>query len=181
MIKFLKCKGFKVGDPERNLEENAGFDIRIPEANEHVVKVCEGDNVGENTNGVKLFKESDGKWQISIPVGKVAVIDSGLKTSFSQDIVLEVCNKSGIGRNKRVIPACGIIDSSYQGPLKICVLNVSDKEQTFPCGSKFIQLVPKKIDINPYEILDENDISVEDFYDGIKTERGEGGFGSTGI
>ena len=65
----------------------------------------------------------------------------------------------------------GVIDTDYTGELKVAVINVSDKDFTINSGDRIAQLVflpVEKARLVRAESLDD-------------TERGAGGFGSTGI
>lgn len=67
----------------------------------------------------------------------------------------------------------GVIDSDYQGPLKVCLLNRSNKTIEVADGDRVAQLVIMPV-ASGYEIK-----AVEEFHD--ETVRGSGGFGSTGV
>lgn len=65
----------------------------------------------------------------------------------------------------------GTIDADYRGELKILLVNLSDEPFVIEPGERIAQLVVAKhehVDWEEVEVLDE-------------TERGEGGFGSTGV
>ena len=64
----------------------------------------------------------------------------------------------------------GVIDSDYRGELKISVINHSDEPYTVKNGERIAQLVIMPVDLCEYGLCDELD----------DTERGMGGFGSTG-
>ena len=64
-----------------------------------------------------------------------------------------------------------VIDSDYRGPVIVALHNDSQEEQVIPAKSRIAQLIIMpylKVDINTVEELDD-------------TERGDGGFGSTGV
>ena len=64
----------------------------------------------------------------------------------------------------------GVIDSDYRGEIMVFFYNYGDKPQTIKKGDRLAQIV-----IQPYERFE---IEVVEELD--KTDRGEGGFGSTG-
>ena len=64
-----------------------------------------------------------------------------------------------------------VIDQDYRGPVKVALHNDSDMHQTIIDGERIAQLV-----IMPYYTVDFREVDELD-----DTERGEGGFGSTGI
>lgn len=64
----------------------------------------------------------------------------------------------------------GVIDSDYRGEVKVSVINLSSEPYTIQNGERIAQLVIMPVDLCEYGFCDELG----------KTERGEGGFGSTG-
>lgn len=64
----------------------------------------------------------------------------------------------------------GVIDSDYRGEVKVPVINHSAEPYTIKDGERIAQLVIMPVDLCEYGFCDELE----------KTERGEGGFGSTG-
>ena len=70
-----------------------------------------------------------------------------------------------------LINAVGTIDSDYRGELKVPVVNLSNEEYTLHPGERVAQLV-----IAEYTTVEWDEVeSIDD------TDRGAGGFGSTGI
>jgi dUTP pyrophosphatase len=80
--------------------------------------------------------------------------------------------RSGIATKRGLAPAnkVGVIDSDYRGELIVALHNDTDKVQLVEPGERIAQLV-----IMPY--LNVEFAEVDNLSD---TERGEGGFGSTG-
>lgn len=185
MIKFLKNSKFIVKDPERLVGQDAGFDFYVPEFNEEFKNVFLKDNPPNVDSGVRLKHNhnQDGKednYLIVVDPGHSVIIDSGIKTRFNSDIILEVNNKSGVAKNKRIIAGAQIVDSSYEGWIKLVLINVSYATEEIPLGFKIIQLVPKKIDLSEFTVESDDKISSDEFYKCHNSSRGEGRFGSTG-
>ena len=67
----------------------------------------------------------------------------------------------------------GVIDSAYRGELKILLVNLSEEIIDIHVGQKIAQLLVVPVYSRPIEYVD----SLEDL---TSTERGAGGFGSTG-
>ena len=81
--------------------------------------------------------------------------------------------RSGTARKQGLRPSncVGLIDSDYRGEIIVSIRNDSDIEQVIPAGSRIAQFViAEKIDT---DFLEVNKLD--------STERGEGGFGSTGV
>lgn len=64
----------------------------------------------------------------------------------------------------------GVIDADYRGEIKVVVINRTRASYTFKRGDKICQLIPEKIDVPMLREL----ASLP------PTDRGHGGFGSTG-
>jgi dUTP pyrophosphatase len=78
-------------------------------------------------------------------------------------------SKSGLNV-KHGITSEGVIDVGYTGSIRVKLYNHSDKPCELKAGDKVSQLVVMPILTPSFELVDELD----------ETERGDGGFGSTG-
>ena len=80
--------------------------------------------------------------------------------------------RSGIGHNHGIVLGnlVGLIDSDYQGPLMISCWHRGDNAYTIVPGDRIAQLVIVPVVQARFEQVTQFDV----------TERGEGGFGSTG-
>lgn len=107
--------------------------------------------------------------------GDDILIPSGIKASIPQNTALVAFNKSGVAVKKGFSVGACVIDSDYQGEIYIHLYNRTNKYLDAPKpGEKIIQflLLPVLLaDIEMYE----SELFTE------TTERGAGGFGSTGI
>jgi dUTP pyrophosphatase len=82
-------------------------------------------------------------------------------------------NKSGVAtKNGLIVGAC-VVDEDYEGEVHLHVINVTDGEVAINPGMKLTQFV----------LLPVNYSTPEEVYqlESRNTERGSGGFGSTGI
>jgi|TARA_R100000908_G_C3723451_1_gene125358 dUTP pyrophosphatase len=78
--------------------------------------------------------------------------------------------RSGLSVKKGIDVLAGVIDSGYRGEIKVCLLNTSDQMVHIHPGDRIAQLIIQKVeDIKFLEVDNLND-----------TDRGEGGFGSSG-
>ena len=96
-------------------------------------------------------------------------IDTGVHVEIPEGYVGMVTSKSGL-MAKHGITSRGTIDSGYSGSIKAVLFNHSRKDYIVEKGQKITQLVIMPIITPKLELVD----SLED------TERGNGGFGSTG-
>ncbi len=80
--------------------------------------------------------------------------------------------RSGLGiRNGVTLPNCvGVIDSDYRGEILVALTNLSDTDYTIQPGDRVAQLVISPVVQASLHLVEELD----------ETDRGAGGFGSTG-
>lgn len=90
----------------------------------------------------------------------------------SSDYVALVYVRSSLGFKKGVTlsNSVGVIDSDYRGQIFVSLNNLSDEDYTIQPGERIAQLIVTPVVIPEIEVTDELP----------STERGEGGFGSTG-
>lgn len=170
MIQFIKTR--QVKSPERNVDENAGIDVYIPDNTPEFREDFLAKNPGfewgfyDGTAGIIYIKPHT---DIIIPLG--------IRSKFSHGLALIANNKSGIATKTKLIFGASVIDESYQGEWHGHMINWSDDMQKVKCGQKIIQFIPHLISTDPIEVLD---LTLEEFYTKT-TSRGEGWQGSTGV
>jgi len=101
------------------------------------------------------------------------IIKTGLFIELPVGIEAQVRPRSGLAAKKgiTVLNAPGTIDADYRGEIGVILVNLSNEDFTIENGERIAQLIIAKherADWEEVEILGE-------------TERGEGGFGSTGV
>ena len=104
-----------------------------------------------------------------IPPNSWESIDTGVHVEIPKGFVGMITSKSGL-MAKEGITSRGTIDSGYTGSIKAVLFNHSQKTYIVEKGQKITQLVIMPIITPELEVVD----SLEE------TERGFGGFGSTG-
>ena len=110
--------------------------------------------------------------EILIPAGKTVFVSTGIAMEIPEGFVGLVFARSSMGAKRNLAPAnkVGVIDSDYRGEIKVVLHNHGDTDQVVMPGERIAQLA-----IVPYLMAEfEECTSLSD------TERGEGGFGSTG-
>lgn len=112
---------------------------------------------------------------IILKPGERQLIPTGLFMEIPVGFEGQVRPRSGLAFKKglTVLNTPGTIDSDYRGEVKVILVNLSSEEQTVDIAERVAQMVIakyEKVDIEPAN-------SVEEFE---STERGAGGFGSTG-
>ena len=104
-----------------------------------------------------------------VPAKESAVFDTGVHIEIPAGYVGMVKSKSGLNV-KRGITSEGVIDAGYTGSIVVKLYNNSGYDYTVVKGDKLTQLVIMPIVTPSFVQVDELDA----------TERGSGGFGSTG-
>lgn len=124
----------------------------------------------EYAAGYDLY--ADIKNEILIVPTNTITIGSGIAIEIPKGYFGAIFARSGIAKERGLRPAncVGIIDSDYRGEVKIVIYNDSPYLQKVTPQERIAQLI-----ILPYP-----DINLNVVDELINTERGEGGFGSTG-
>jgi dUTP pyrophosphatase len=109
------------------------------------------------------------------PFGR-ALIPTGIKVSFNEGIELQIRPKSGLAitHGITVLNTPGTVDAGYTGEIKVIVFNTNNYDFTISKGMKVAQGVFTPV-FNGRVIYFENVEHLEN------KDRGENGFGSTGI
>jgi len=110
--------------------------------------------------------------EILIAPGETHKVGSGLAIALEPGYAAFLYARSGLGINKGIIPAncVGVIDSDYRGEVIVGLRNTSNTVFAVNNGDRIAQMIITKCELPEIELYD----------DLTKTERGDGGFGSTG-
>ncbi len=119
------------------------------------------------SSGLDVFSPID----ITIPAWQDALIPTDVAFDIPFGWDLAVYNKSGISTKKKLFKGAELIDSDYTGNVHIHFFNFSDEDVHFNKGDKISQLVMREVWMGALEEVSELDKD---------TQRGTGGFGSTG-
>lgn len=101
-----------------------------------------------------------------------ALVKTGLFLEIPEGYECQVRPRSGLSLKKgiTVLNAPGTIDADYRGEVGVILINLSNEPYTIEDGERIAQLVFAKFKQANWELSDELS----------NTERGAGGFGSTG-
>lgn len=104
--------------------------------------------------------------------GQTVMIHTGIAMEIPEGYAGLIFARSGLASKRGLAPAnkVGVVDSDYRGEFMIALHNHSDVPQTVLPGERIAQMV-----ITP--VLTAEFLQVEELE---KTQRGSGGFGSTG-
>ncbi len=110
---------------------------------------------------------------VVIAAGKFAMIPTGLFFEIPLGYEIQVRPRSGLAAKNgiTVLNTPGTIDSDYRGELKILLINLGDKDFTVNNGERIAQIIISPVTTADFILTDSLS----------ETERGEKGFGSTGI
>ena len=153
MLKLTRIKDVKL--PERS-GRNAGYDFFIPDDVD-----CDPVLKGFYLNPQQSCN-----------------IASGIKVRLPKDHCLVAFNKSGIASKLNLVVGACVVDENYTGEIHLNLINVGKEPVLLSPGMKLVQFVLIKQEyFNVKEYRNE-----EELYNGFdKKERGNKGFGSTGL
>jgi dUTP pyrophosphatase len=102
-----------------------------------------------------------------------AMVPTGIYIALPDGTEAQVRPRSGLAAKYgiSVLNAPGTIDADYRGEIKVILVNLSNDTFTVNPGERIAQMVVAK-----YEKVEWDEVESLD-----ETERGEGGFGSTGL
>ena len=110
-----------------------------------------------------------------IAPGERFFIPSGIKANVPEGFALIAMNKSGVALKKGLMVGACVVDSDYQGEIHLHLVNTSNADVTIEAGEKLTQFLLIPVNHCVVDEVDESDLFDDE------TERGSGGFGSTGI
>lgn len=110
---------------------------------------------------------------ITIKAGEVAIIPTNIAIALPDGYECQVRSRSGLAAKNGIfaLNAPGTIDNDYRGEIKIILANFSKNDYIVKGGDRIAQLIIAKYE----KIIWEETISI------AATNRGSGGFGSTGL
>tara|TARA_R100000008_G_scaffold64911_1_gene41935 strand:+ start:275 stop:721 length:447 start_codon:yes stop_codon:yes gene_type:complete len=120
--------------------------------------------------------ESDAGWDLYVPHDFLlpqqtrALVPTHIAMAIPNGYVGLIWDRSGLAVKKGIHRFAGVIDSGYRGEVKVCLWNSSDTEVHFNKGERIAQILFQIIPCC-------NLVEVEELN---TTQRGEGGFGSSG-
>ena len=109
---------------------------------------------------------------INIDPGKTAIIPTGLALSIPTGFEVQIRPRSGLAAKQKisVLNTPGTIDADYRGEIKVILINLGQDSFKIERGLRIAQMVV--CPVVQAQLKEVNDLS--------ETDRGKGGFGSTG-
>ncbi len=122
-----------------------------------------------------------------VPAGGDNIISTNLRIAVPKDCAGFIWSRSGLSCKNMIeaflkregdeeTPGAGLIDPDYRGEVKVHLYNHSDKDFVIEEGDRIAQLITIPVNVSEY-VIQEPYVQVDSLEE---TERGEGGFGSTG-
>lgn len=114
--------------------------------------------------------KDDEQWLVK--PGEVVKVHTGIAVAIPENCFIGIYARSGLGIKSGIVPSncVGVIDSDYRGEIIVALYNHSFNTFEFKKGDRIAQMI-----LHEYK-----NISMEIVSDLDETERGAGGFGSSG-
>ncbi|CAD6199697.1 unnamed protein product [Caenorhabditis auriculariae] len=154
----VSAKKVKLSDQEDR------FKIRFVKLNEKAAMPTCG---SASAAGADLYSCED----CTVPAKGKLCVATGLQLELPYGYYGRVAPRSGLAAKNFIDVGAGVIDSDYRGELKVLLFNFGEEDFKVKIGDRIAQLICEKIAHCTYE-----EVSTLE-----KTERGDGGFGSTGL
>lgn len=116
--------------------------------------------------GLDLFSIED----LVIKKGERATISTGIAIELPENCTGLIWDRSGLAFKHGVTGLGGVVDHSYRGEVKVCLINLGPEDYEVKAGEKVAQIIVQHfVELNP--------VFVEELSDGHRADRG---FGSSG-
>ena len=106
---------------------------------------------------------------ISVPSGATVLVSTGIAMAIPKGYVGLIWDRSSMGV-KGIHRHAGVIDSEYRGEVKVCLHNTTKEPYHIERGDRIAQMLIQEAPTFIQHVVHELD----------STNRGDGGFGSTG-
>ena len=109
---------------------------------------------------------------LTIPAGATVLVHTGIALAIPEGMVGLIYARSGLATKRGLAPAnkVGVIDADYRGEIGVSLHNTGKEDFVVARGDRIAQMMFMPVYAAAFAVCDELD----------ETERGAGGFGSTG-
>jgi dUTP pyrophosphatase len=107
-----------------------------------------------------------------IPVNSRAIVPTGIAVATPINTYARIAPRSGLAAKHGIDVFAGVVDAGYRGEIKVILFNSSNENFIIKKGDRIAQLILEMI-ATPETIITNDLPSIDD--------RGEGGFGSSGV
>ena len=105
-----------------------------------------------------------------VPANGRAMINTGICLEIPRDYAGLIWPRSGLAVKNGIDVFAGVIDAGYRGEVQVCLYNSSEQELAIKKGDRIAQILFQEI--TRFRLVESDTLS--------DTDRGEGGFGSSG-
>ena len=119
--------------------------------------------------GMDLKANITDVWKLN--PGERVMVPTGLHIALPEGYEAQVRPRSGLSLNNGIVAILGTIDADYRGEVGVILVNLSDQPFCINPGDRVAQMVVSEVTRVKWDEVRELE----------ETERGSGGFGSTGI
>jgi len=161
-----------IGETEERMGKASSAKPAEPAAQSPVLRVHLGENStlpAYKTAGASGLDLAANEWKI-IPPGGRARLTTGIRMAIPVGYEGQVRPRSGLTLSEGLVAAFGTVDADYRGEVCVTLFNFSSETKGVNRGDRIAQLV----------IAPVAHVAVEQVAELDATERGDGGFGSTG-
>ena len=106
-----------------------------------------------------------------IPAHSRGVVKTGISIEIPEGLYARIAPRSGLSVKKSIDVGAGVVDSDYRGEIGVVLINHSNKDFEVNVGDRIAQMILEQI--KTPEVVEQADLD--------QTNRGEKGFGSTGM
>lgn len=106
-----------------------------------------------------------------VPRGTRMIVNTGIAVVIPRDCYGRIAPRSGLAVKHGIQVGAGVVDPDYTGELKVVLFNHGDGDFSISTGDRIAQLILERCETPP----------VQEVGALHETERGAGGFGSTGV
>ncbi|MEW6698504.1 MAG: dUTP diphosphatase [Bacillota bacterium] len=144
--------------------KNSLIKIKRVHANAEIPRRATSESAGFDLHTLEAF---------SVNPGEHKSVRTGLAFEIPPGYAMLIYPRSGIAKKHGITlsNAVGVVDSDYRGEVMVLLHNAGDNKVSFEAGDRIAQAIIHTLP----------DIELVECEELGKTERGEGGFGSTGI
>mmetsp|Transcript_7486 Transcript_7486/g.21168 ORF Transcript_7486/g.21168 Transcript_7486/m.21168 type:complete len:180 (-) Transcript_7486:107-646(-) len=107
----------------------------------------------------------------TVPARGKALVSTGLAVKCPEGSYGRIAPRSGLAWKNHVDVGAGVVDADYRGEVRVVLFNHAAEDLEINAGDRIAQLVLERILMLPLEEVEDLDA----------TDRGAGGFGSTGV
>ena len=98
------------------------------------------------------------------------LVGTGISLAINEKHYGRIAPRSGLAFKHGIDVLAGVIDSGYRGEICVLLINLGDKDFTYDKGDRIAQIIIERCEHPEWFIVEDLE----------ETDRGDGGFGSTG-